>query len=311
MKILITGGLGFIGHTLVRRLVGDGAQVRILDNLSNAAVNPESLLTLGCDFIEGDIRNRELCDAVAAGMDGIVHLAGQTNVLHSIEHPMEDMEINVRGTLNLLEAARRCRVNRFVFASSNGVVGEREPPMHEKMLPIPLSPYGCTKLMGEYYSRAYHALYGLQSVSLRFANVYGPGSVRKGSVVAKYLKHVINGEELIVFGDGEQTRDFVYIDDLVDGIVRALRVEQGGAVFCLGSGVETSVNRLVALLRAEVEPDIGRRLTVVHQPARNGEIIRNYSDISLARKVLGFAPSVTVKEGVCATWRWFKNAGRT
>lgn len=307
MKVLITGGLGFIGQALIERLLANGHSLRILDNMTNPSISVSEVEALGVEVFEGDIRERKDCESAVKGIEAVVHLAAQTNVLHSVEKPMEDLEINGLGLLNVLDALKQAGGTTFVFSSSNAMVGIKSPPMSEDMLPAPLAPYGCTKLLGESYCHAYHALYGMQTVCLRFANVYGPGSMKKGSVVAKMIKTALDEEPLIVYGDGNQTRDFIYIDDIVSALVGSLEAPRGGEVFCVGTGRETTVNEMVASLKKIMEPDLKRTIPVRYEPARNGEIERNFSDISKAARLLSFKPDTQLHDGLVSTWKWFKD----
>jgi UDP-glucose 4-epimerase len=209
--ILITGGAGFIGSNLVRLLAAAGYTLRILDNFS--AGKASDLQDLPVTIQTGDIRHRQDVERAVAGVRHIVHLAAHTGVLDSIQDPETNMDINLRGTFQLLQAAVRQGVERFIFASTGGaIVGEVEPPVHEDMVPRPISPYGASKLAAEGYCAAFWGSYGLKTVSLRFTNVYGPYSYNKGSVIAKFFRRVLAGEELLIYGDGEQTRDFVMVN---------------------------------------------------------------------------------------------------
>lgn len=305
VKVLVTGGLGFIGQALTTRLLVENHSVRILDNLTNPSIEKAGLPSC-VEVVEGDIRDRSACNKAAKGVETVIHLAAQTNVLNSIKSPFADMEINCQGFLNVLDAMKEAGGKRFVFSSSNAMVGVKPPPMNETLLPAPLSPYGCTKLLGESYAHAYHALYGIHTVCLRFANVYGPGAMKKGSVVAKMIKTALRGQPLVVYGDGNQTRDFIYIDDIVSALLAGVESKKGGEVYCVGTGVETTVNSLVEELKAVLEPDLGKKVEVQYEPARNGEVARNFSDISKARKELNFAPKTNLREGLALTWEWFK-----
>lgn len=309
MRVLLTGGLGFIGQALTQKLVERGETVRILDDFSNNSVDAKIAEAAGAEVIRGDIRDRASCEAAVDGMDGVVHLAAQTNVLNSVADPFNDLDLNGKGLLNVLDALRLSGGKTFVFASSNAMVGIKPPPMREDLLPAPLAPYGCTKLLGESYCHAYHALYGMKTKCLRFANVYGPGSMKKGSVVAKMIKGALRGEPLVVYGDGNQTRDFIYIDDIVAALIAALYSDVSGEVFCIGTGRETTVNELVASLKELMEPDLGHALAVEYKPARNGEIERNYSGIEKADRMLSFRPATELPDGLAATWEWFKEQG--
>jgi UDP-glucose 4-epimerase len=201
-------------------------------------------------------------------------------------------------------------VRRFVFASSNAPLGEQPPPAHEGLVPRPLSPYGASKLAGEAYGSAFHGAFGLLTVSLRFANAYGPRSRRKGSVVAAYCRAALEGRPLVIYGDGAQTRDFIHVRDLCQAIRRSLAVDAGGEVFQVATGTETTILDLAGRIRALAAADLGREVAVEHRPARAGEILRNTSDIAKARRVLGFAPAVALADGLPETWRWFREHGR-
>jgi UDP-glucose 4-epimerase len=209
---------------------------------------------LPVELVVGDIRDRQVVDRVMAGVQVVIALAAHTGVVQSVENPAEDMSINVEGTLNLLEAARRHRVDRFIFASTGGaIVGEADPPVHEEMPPRPLSPYGAGKLAGEGYCSAFWGSYGLKTVPLRFSNIYGPFSYHKGSVIAKFFRQIQTRQELTIYGDGEQTRDFLFVEDLCQAIIAAMTAELPlGQPIQLGTGQETTVNALVHLMRRVV-----------------------------------------------------------
>jgi UDP-glucose 4-epimerase len=339
--ILVTGGCGFLGTNLVKYLSGKGYKVRILDNLSapsrksfcqesavNSPLSPQTvdsgLSTV--DLVVGDIRDDRTVKKATEGVDAVVHLAAHTSVVESLEKPREAWDINVNGTLNLLETCRLNRADRFVFASSNAVVGEQEPPIDERKIPRPLSPYGASKLAGEALCSTYYHSFGLRTISLRFSNLYGPHSEHKPSVIAKYMDWARKGEPLVIYGDGNQTRDFVHVDDVCQAIHLALtadsrpatadtqatqRTQQTqqtlstpetplwGEVFQIASGVETSINQLVELIQSMVDG----QLSVVRKPKRKGEIERNYSDIAKARRLLGFEPKIELREGLRQLWQ--------
>lgn len=301
--ILITGGCGFVAANLVRELDDGSTRIRILDNLSMG--NASDVETENVELMRGDILDQAVVDSGVKGVDAVVHLAAHTRVIESMKDPDENFQVNVQGTFNLLQAARAHEVDRFVFASTGGaIIGEVTPPVHEEMLPKPISPYGASKLAGEAYLSAFAGAYGLNTVALRFSNVYGPFSYHKGSVVAKYFKQILNGKELTVFGDGTQTRDFVYVGDIARAISKAIHSDLTGfEVFNLGSGVETSLNELIDRIR----PIVGNAMTKVHyEEARRGEIYRNYTKIDKAQSGLGFSPSIDLPEGLRKTWEWFQ-----
>ena len=309
MRLLITGGCGFIGINLIAYL---GRQKRhrllVLDNLS--AGRKENLSEFDVEFVEGDICDVALVNRLMPGVDAIVHLAADTRVLDSVENPDFNFQVNVVGTYRLLAAARAHGIERFVMASTGGaIVGEVTPPVREDMVPRPISPYGASKLCGEAYCSAFAGAYGMKTVCLRFSNVYGPRSFHKGSVIAHFFKQILQGNALRVFGDGEQTRDFVYVDDVSAGIASALSLEKGGNAYQLGTGAETSVNELIRMMRT-CTGNAGT-FSVVYKPARKGEVLRNYCDTALARKELGYAPQVDLREGLAKTWEWFLANERT
>lgn len=303
--VLITGGLGFIGQAVTHSLRADGVAVRILDNLSNPSITPEQARALGAEVVIGDVVEREVCRAAAGGAWAILHLAAQTYVLRSLQDPYFDLDVNGRGTLNLLEAARLGSARVFVFASTNAVAGIAVPPFSEDAALHPLSPYGCTKLLGEAYCAAYASCHGLRSVSLRFSNVFGPGSWRKGSVVATFIRQALMGEPITVDGDGGQTRDFLFIDDLVAAIRLALHEPPAGEVFCIGAGHPTTITELLARLDRRYRAWSGQPLAIRHGPPRKGDIRDNWSDVSKAVRLLGYQPRVDLDQALERTFDWF------
>jgi len=298
---LVTGGCGFIGVNLVSRLAGLGARVRILDNLSLG--KREDVAPLGSDLRVGDIRDMAALQDACQGMDVVVHLAAHTRVVESISHPELNFEINAIGTMNVLRACRDAGVRKVIFASTGGaILGEQVPPVHEGMVPRPVSPYGASKLVGEAYCSAFCGSFGLNTVALRFSNVYGPFSYHKGSVVAQFFRNLMREEPLVIYGDGQQTRDFLYVDDLVDAVLLADEAETPGEVFQIASGRETSLKDLLAAMK-RVLPSV--KFDVRYEPARAGEILRNYASIEKARRLLGYNPSKKLDDGLGDTWSWF------
>jgi UDP-glucose 4-epimerase len=301
--VLVTGGCGFIGSHVVDELLCAGRPVRVLDDLSVGS--KAALEGRDVELVVGDVRDEGAVERAVRGVSGIVHLAAQTGVIASIEDPGADCAVNVGGTLNLLRAAIRHGALRFVFASSNAPLGEQEPPNDESKVPRPLSPYGASKLAGEAYCSAFHGGFGLGTVALRFANAYGPRSTHKTSVVAEFIRTLLAGKPLTIYGDGRQTRDFVHVADLCQAIRLALDGSAAGEVFQIGSGVETSVLDLARYLREKLGMP---HAEVRFAPARSGEIRRNYSNIEKARRVLGFAPRVTLDEGLAETCAFFRES---
>ena len=321
MNWLITGGCGFIGTTLINRLKDEGGHnIRVIDNLSTGTKDD---LRLVCSFVEkgtdsidgppqdielvvGDILDKDLALGVVQGSDVIVHLAANTGVGPSVKDPRSDCFANVIGTFNYLEAARYQQVKRFIFASSGAPIGEAAPPIHEELPAHPVSPYGASKLAGEGYCSAYYSSFGIDTVSLRFGNVYGPGSKHKSSVVAKFIRLALDGQILEIYGDGTQTRDFIYIDDLVEAILlSATRQKVGGEVFQIASNQETTVGEITERL---VKTLAGKGVTGVHVvngETRVGDVKRNYSDTTKARTRLGWQPTTTLQAGLDKTIEYF------
>lgn len=315
---LITGGCGFIGKRLVGYLLhrDPDIRVRVLDNLSvgtrgdlakichfresNGRVAREfSGGAIRTELVVGDIRDPKTCVNAAQGADIIVHLAANTGVGPSVEDPRADMETNVAGTLNMLEAARQRNVRRFVFASSGAPVGECEPPIHEELPCHPVSPYGASKLAGEGYCSAYYRSFGIETVALRFGNVYGPGSDHKSSVVAKFIRQALAGEPLEIYGDGNQTRDFIYIDDLVRAIWLAATTDGiGGEVFQIATNSETTVNELAEQLVSVLAEYGVNGVRILHGESRVGDVRRNYSDTGKVERMLNWKNEIHLSEGI-------------
>ena len=305
MQIMITGGCGFVGVNLARKLVGrPGVRVRVFDNESLG--KREHLEGVECEFIHGDIRDRAALDAALKGVDTVVHLAADTRVMDSIADPVFNFKTNVEGSLNLLEAMRAAKVGRLVNASTGGaIIGAAVGAVNEKMVAAPMSPYGASKLAVEGYCSAYSESYGVRSVSLRFSNVFGPQSYHKGSVVAAFLKQILQGKPLIVYGDGSQVRDYGFVGDLCEGILRGIESDVTGPVQ-LGSGIGLTLNDLIAEMRAVVAP---RTFEVDYRPFRAGEVHTTFCDITKAREVLGFDPRTSLRDGLRQTWEWFNRRG--
>ncbi len=324
MNWLVTGGCGFLGTSFIRSLLEEnGHSVRIVDNLTVGTredlasvgrfsespaedVGPMGTRDAEIELVAGDILDEGLALRAAEGADVIVHLAANTGVAPSVEDPRKDCLSNVIGVLNYLEAARHGGVKRFVFASSGAAVGEVEPPLHEELASHPVSPYGSSKLAGEGYCSAYFRTFGVETVALRFGNVYGPLSGHKNSAVARFIKRAMDGETLEIYGDGTQTRDFIFIGDLIRAIKLSATVEGvGGEVFQIATSSETSVQELIDKL-LPVLADAGMRDVEVRQTApRLGDVQRNYSDTSKADRLLGWRAEVALDEGLRRTVAWF------
>lgn len=300
MRVLITGGCGFVGANLVSVLTRLGGwTIRVLDNESLG--KREHLEDFRGEFVKGDLRDEETVDRCVKDVDAVVHLAADTRVIDSIENPRFNFDVNVAGTLNILEAMRRHRKTKLVNASTGGaIIGHAVGPVNESMVPAPIAPYGAAKLAVEGYCGAYSACYGVTAVSLRFSNVFGPRSFHKGSVVAAFFKNMLAGRPLTVFGDGTQVRDYVCVRDICAGIVGALNRDLSGPIQ-LGSGRPTELNALIDLMREVTQLDP----VVDYQPPRVGEIHSTYCDVSWARAQLGYQPTEDVTTALAETWQWF------
>ncbi len=300
-NVLITGGAGFIGRHLADHFLARGdVAVTVIDNES---LGDRKHLDLDrVRFIAGDLRNRDDLRAALEGQEAVVHLAADTRVMDSIENPVHNFENNVLGTFNLLELCRELGVGRVVAASTGGaILGDVEPPVHEQMAPHPTSPYGASKLMLEGYLSAYSSSYAVSGCALRFSNIYGPRSFHKGSVVAHFFKRILSGEPLVVYGDGSQTRDYLYAGDLVEGIWSAVDSDAEGA-FQLGTGRPTTLNQLIDAMRTVT----GLDLEVDYQDFRAGEVRDTWCQIDKAREGFGFDPTTSLETGLQRTWEWFR-----
>ena len=304
--ILITGGCGFVGANLVRVLRERGLvrSIRVVDDESQSG--RDAIAPYGVEFMPGDIRDADLMLRALRNIDAVVHLAAATDVVDSVEDPARNFDVNVAGTFRLLMLMREAGVPRLVNASTGGaILGEAPSPVHEEMVPRPTSPYGAAKASVEAWCSAFAGSYGLDSVSLRFSNVYGPMSFHKGSVVAAFMRRILDGAPLIVYGDGSQTRDYIFVDDLCEGIVAAMRAGRSGA-FQLGSGTGTSINHLIEEIVGVVGME--HRPEVRHEPFRAGEVHHNWTDVRKAREELGWTPRTSLPEGLARTWTWFRES---
>src|ERR1700761_1994839 len=303
-KVLVTGGAGFVGATLVRRLVASGYRVRVLDNLSTG--DAAHLDGVDAGLVVGDIRDADTLDDAVAGCGAIIHLAAAGSVIGSVADPHPNFEANVVGTFRVLDAARRHGIGRVVQASTGGaLIGDAVPPVDERSLPKPLSPYGASKLAGEGYAHAFARTYGLGTVAVRFGNVYGPWCARKRGVLNVFFTALHEGRPLVIYGDGTASRDYVHVSDIAAALQLALENPDipGGTVLHAASGVETTIRALADLCRSAA----GRPAhPVEYRPARPGEVGRNFARYDLARRLLGYSPTVPIAEGIPELWKWFQ-----
>lgn len=302
-RVLVTGGAGFVGANLVRRLAGRCA-VRVLDSGVGGSTN---VLPTDVELISADIRDTDTVRRAASGVGAVVHLAAAGNVVESVRDPHANFDVNVRGSLSVLDAARDADVERIVVASTGGaLMGNAPGPVDEGTVPRPLSPYGASKAAMEAYCHAYAGSYGLRSVILRFANLYGPFSGHKKGVVTAFFRALHQGDPLTVFGDGGASRDFMHVGDICSAIELALDADvPGGTTAHLATGVETSIDQLAALC-SEIAGRPGH--PVEHLPARTGEVERNVGSYRLAHELLGFEPAVPLRDGLSDTWRWYQQS---
>ncbi|MFK8078840.1 MAG: NAD-dependent epimerase/dehydratase family protein [Granulosicoccus sp.] len=322
---LVSGGCGFIGRNLVSALLeaDASANIRIYDNLSVGSSQELDAICdyqlvkaadvvkapVGVELVIADILDGDSFKSAATGIDVVVHLAANTGVGPSVENPLLDCHANVNGIVNALEAARHHQISKFVFASSGAPVGEVMPPIHEEIVPHPVSPYGASKLAGEGYCSAYFHCFGIDTVALRFGNVYGPLSGKKESVVAKFINRTMKGEILEIYGDGTQTRDFIYVKDLVNAIEKAATVDGiGGNVFQIATSRETTLLELAEALTSVLRSNGLDVPDVVHAEKRVGDVQRNFSDTTKAKDILGWQATTDLAEGLDATVRYFQDS---
>jgi UDP-glucose 4-epimerase len=308
---LVTGGAGFIGSHLVERLLADGARVRVLDNFSTGAranLGFAPRFRRHLEVLRGDIRTLSVVLRAARGARVIFHQAAMRSVPRSVKDPLGANATNVNGTLNVLEAARRCRVPRVVYASSSSVYGDRpDLPKREDQPPAPVSPYAVSKAAGEQYAAIWTRLYGVETVGLRYFNVFGPRQDPKSeyaAVIPRFILWGLSRRPLEIHGDGTQSRDFTYIDNVVEANILAAKAPAAsGEVFNVGCGSRVSLLEIVAKLEAIV----GRRLERRHTPSRAGDVSHTLADVSKAKRLLGYAPLVDFDEGFRRTVEHFRS----
>ena len=309
-EILVTGGAGFIGSHIVDRLLDEGLKVRVLDNLSTGEKKniSQHQNKKSFQFIEGDIRNFDLAKKAVEGVDAVIHEAALVSVTRSVEDPLLSNQINVTGTVNLLKACVDAHVKRFVFASSCAVYGDTETlPNSEKLVTEPLSPYAADKLAAEIYAKVFHAVYGLETVSLRYFNVYGPRQKHGpySGVISIFINRLLENKPLTIIGDGTQTRDFVNVKDVVEANMHALsKRNAAGKTFNISTGKATTINMI-----AETIQKIMNKATLkpVHVKQRPADIMHSYGDITEARRKLEYEPRVQLEQGLCELVKWLSN----
>ncbi len=309
MRYLVTGGAGFIGSNIVDELVRRRHEVVVLDDLSAGKESNLAGVRGNIDFRIGSVTDLQAAQSACRGVDFVIHLAARTSVPKSVHDPIDTNRANIDGTLNVLVAARDAKVRRFVFAASSSAYGETPTlPKLETMPAEPISPYGVSKYVGELYAQVFGRVYGLENASVRYFNVFGPRqdpTSQYSGVLSRFMLAVLEGQPPIVYGDGEQSRDFTYVDNVVDETLRACEASgASGRVFNGGTGIRITLNHVLKLL----EKITGRKIKAKYEPPRAGDIRDSQAEISLARKVLGYEPGVHFEEGLQHTWEWYKGA---
>jgi UDP-glucose 4-epimerase len=306
VTVLVTGGGGFIGSHLVERLLSDGHEVRVLDNFATG--KRENLLEWAdqVELVEGDMRSYERVHTAVRGCELVLHQAALPSVPRSVQDPLTSSEVNITGTLNVLLAARDEGVRRVVFASSSSIYGANpELPKREDLLPLPMSPYAVAKLAGEGYCRSFHEVFGLETVALRYFNVFGPRQdplSQYAAVIPNFITARLAGKRPVVYGDGEQSRDFTYVENVVDANLLAISADgAAGKLYNIAAGERTTLNQLLDHLGALLGREPGAR----YDPARPGEVRHSQADIGRARRELGYSPSISLEEGLRRTLAWY------
>jgi UDP-glucose 4-epimerase len=304
-RTLITGGRGFIGVNLVQALK-DNRKLSVLDNLSRSS--PTGWIEGVADFVNADIVDHGGIATAFLGVSDVVHLAAYGSVMESIADPKTNFSINVGGTFNVLQSAISAGARRLVLASTGGaLIGDATPPVTEIALPKPISPYGASKLCGEAYCHAFAKSNGLETVCLRFGNVYGPHSAHKRGAVTLFIKALMTDEPIVIHGDGSASRDYIHVDDLCAGIAATLDAPlPAGEVFHLASGRETTVLELANILRNVAGKP---HHPIEFKPTRRGEVARNFASYSKANSTFGFEPKWSIEDGLASTWEWFIQQG--
>jgi len=307
MHFLVTGGAGFIGSHTIDELVRQGHSVRALDDLSNGREENLSDVRNKIEFIRGSICDLPTVQEACRGVDYVLHLAARTSVPRSVTDPLETNRVNIDGTLNVLVAARDAKVRRVVYAASSSAYGETPTlPKVETMAPLPISPYGITKFVGELYAQVFGRTYGLENVSLRYFNVFGPRqdpSSPYSGVLSRFILASLSDESPVVFGDGEQSRDFTYVENVVEANLKACVTPQAsGKVFNVGTSSRITLNEVLKVL----EKISGKRVRANYDSPRAGDILHSQADIYMAREVLGYEPSVGFEEGLRRSWEWYR-----
>ena len=312
MKVLITGGCGFIGTNIISKLLRDSQynKIYILDNFSNSniknfkknlcfLIGEKNLITQKVKIFKGDIKNLKSLKSITGDIDIIIHLAASAGVDISIKDPTSDFMNNTLGTFNVLEFCRLKKIKKIILASSGAAIGEARPPINENILPRPITPYGASKLSNEAYALAFGKSYGMQSIILRFSNVYGPACNLKNSVVSKFIKDFILKGTNQIYGDGSQTRDFIYVDDLVKAVLKIIKNKNiSNEIFQISTGKETKISYINKVVSKNLFDYGYANLKTKYLDKRKGDVKKNYSDNSKAYKKLNWNPTTDINIGI-------------
>ncbi len=312
--VLVTGGAGFIGSHICRKLLEMGRSVRVLDNFSSGRRQNIADFASKIELIEGDLRSDSDCEKAAGGAEVIIHVGAIPSVPRSVDEPRASHDANVTGTFNILAAARQAQVRRVVYSASSSAYGDTPTlPKREDMVPQPLSPYAASKLAAEHYCRCFASVYGLETISLRYFNVFGPRQDPKSqyaAVIPAFVTRMVRGERPIVFGDGEQSRDFCYIDNVVEANLLAAGILKGdgqvqrlaGEVVNIACGERISLNQIIA----RINELLGTKTQAEYESPRAGDVRHSLADISEAARVIGYRPKIMFDEGLKRSIEWFK-----
>ena len=312
-KYLVTGGAGFIGSNIVKKILEQGDYVRVVDNFSTGKKEniKEFISNPNFELLEGDLSNLDVAKKAVEGIDYVLHQAAIPSVQRSIDDPLKSNKTNVDGTLNMLIASRDEKVKRFVYAASSSAYGDNpQLPKKEDFPVLPISPYALTKYVGERYCQIFWRLYGLPTICLRYFNVFGPKqdpNSQYSAVIPKFITSLLKGDKPVVYGTGEQSRDFTFVDNVVAVNLLSAKSEKGfGEVFNVGCGDQASLNQLLEMLR----DILGTNIKADYKEARLGDVLHSRADISKGQKILGYSPKIGIKEGLIKTVNWYKENGK-
>lgn len=305
MKILVTGGAGFIGSNIVKGLLKQQHRVRVIDNLSTGNLKNIEPFLARIEFLEGDLTSLEVAREAAEGMDFILHQAAIPSVSRSIANPLASNDANINATLNILLAARDSKTKKVVYASSSSIYGDSPKlPKEEDMSPNSISPYALTKYVGEKYCELFYKIYGLPSISLRYFNVFGPNqdpNSEYAAAIPKFIKAILNNETLVIYGDGKQSRDFTYVENVVKANIMAINSNVSGEVINIACGKAFSINEVVGLISRMSN----RKAKPIYQSRRPGDVKHSLADITKAKRLLNYKPVVTFEKGLEKTIKWY------